>query len=229
MSKTNKNFNIAIIVAGGKGLRLGGKTPKQFLSLGNKAVFLWSVIAFNKTNLFGQLIVVAPTSYHKKYSKLSKKYNFTFALSGDERINSVMSGLQKLKSSVKFVTIHDAARPFVSTKLICAIQIAAQKNGAAIAAIPAQDTVKYSKDGFRVSKTLSRANIWLAQTPQTFKRELIENAYKKNKNFEITDDASAVESIGIKPVLILGEKNNFKITTKEDMLLAKIIAAKRII
>jgi len=229
MSKTNKNFNAAIIVAGGKGLRLGGKTPKQFLSLGNKAVFLWSVIAFNKTKLFGQLIVVAPKNYHKKYAKLSKKYNFTFALSGDERIDSVISGLEKLNPEVKFVAIHDAARPFVSPKLICTVQIAAQKNGVAIAAIPAQDTIKYSKDGFRVSKTLSRTNIWLAQTPQIFKRELIENAYKKNKNFAITDDSSALEAIGIKPVLIHGEKNNFKITTKEDMLLAKIIAAKRII
>jgi len=225
----NKTNNAAIIVAGGKGLRLGKKTPKQFLSLGNKTVFLWSVIAFNKTKLFGQLIVVAPINYHKKYAKLSKKYNFTFALSGDERINSVMSGMQKLKPNVKFVAIHDAVRPFISPKLIAAIQKAAQKNGAAIAAIPAQDTIKYSKDGFRVNKTLSRATIWLAQTPQTFKRELIENAYKKNKNFEITDDSNVVESIGIKPVLIHGEKNNFKITTKEDMLLAKIIATKRII
>ena len=229
MNNYNKNINAVIIVAGGKGLRLGGKTPKQFLTLENIPVFLWSVIAFNKTKLFGQIIVVAPNSYHKKYLKLSKQYNFTFAQAGNERINSVISGLKKLSPEVKLVAIHDAARPFISPKLITAIQIAAQRNGAAIAALPAQDTIKYSKDSFRVNKTISRTNIWLAQTPQTFKRELIEKAYKNNKNTKITDDSSAVEAIGIKPFLIHGEKNNFKITTKEDMALAKIIASKRII
>ena len=222
-----KNINAGIIVAGGKGVRVGGKTPKQFLTLKKIPVFLWSVIAFNKTTLFSQLIVVAPNKYHKIYAKYSKKHNFTFANAGNERFNSVISGLNKLNENIGFVAIHDGARPFVSHKLITNTTFAAIKNGAAIAAIPAQDTVKYSKDNYKIEKTLPRKDIWLAQTPQTFAKDIIIKAYMKNKNINITDDSSAVELLGIKPILISGEKNNFKITTKEDMQLAKIIATKR--
>jgi len=212
----------AIIVAGGSGKRFGSKTPKQFLNLQGVPVFIWSVTAFRKTGLFSQIILVAPKERLGKLAPFAKKYSFTLACGGKERSDSVRSGLKALDKDITIVAIHDAARPLISGEVIARAVLNAKKHGAVVVSVPARDTIKLTSCE-KVVKTIPRDTVWLAQTPQVFKKSLIEKAYAKLDRAKVTDDAQVVEKAGFAVHVSMGDYKNIKITDKQDLKTAQLI------
>jgi 2-C-methyl-D-erythritol 4-phosphate cytidylyltransferase len=215
-----------IIVAGGKSRRFGASTPKQFLTFFGKPLFLWSVLAFKKVKDISQIVLVVPKEKIQSLKKYEKLYGIDITSGGKERFASVRLGLKKLNSTVKYVAIHDAARPFIKPKIISDTIFAAKKYGAAVVAVKAVDTIKFSKSNNTIDKTIPRQNVWFAQTPQIFKRNIIEAAYKCHLPKTITDDAQVVEFLGKKVKLIEGSYDNIKITTKRDIAAIKSVQGK---
>lgn len=217
----------AIIVAAGSGKRFGSKTPKQFLSLKGIPVFLHSVLAFRKVKEIKQIIVVLPAARMNEYEKTAKRFGFTVVHGGEERHDSVKSGLSALDPSIDVVAIHDGARPLVSPALIRDCVRTAFTSGASLAAVQARDTIKISGNNMTVAKTLPRKTIWLAQTPQCFRKMTIINAYRKLKTDNITDDAQVVELVGGKLKIVPGEYSNIKITEKADLKAAELVLKRK--
>jgi len=214
----------AVIVGAGHSKRMG--TDKIFLPLGGKPLLAWSVeacqnykpitqivIALNKNNMdLGQSLIV-----ERGWTKV-----ISVCLGGSQRQDSVKAGLKKLKEC-EWIIIHDGARPFLTTDLLETGLEAAKTTGAAIAAVPVKDTIKLSdKDGI-VKETLQRNHLWAIQTPQVFKFDIINQAYKQIDQ-EVTDDSSLVEKFGGQVKLYPGSYRNIKITTPEDLALAEILA-----
>lgn len=212
--------NAVIIVAGGFGKRFGSKTPKQFLMLNKKPMFMWSVEAFAKLRCFKQIIVVAPRNMVKVLS-LKYKNIFECVSGGKERFESVKNGLNIVKKDINFVAIHDGARPLISKTDIELILKEAKKTKAAIAVEQMKDTIKVVSDKNKIIKTLNRAILRNAQTPQIFEVNLLKKAYLKKISKGITDDSSLVEKLKIKVSAVETKLPNFKITTKQDFLMAE--------
>jgi 2-C-methyl-D-erythritol 4-phosphate cytidylyltransferase len=212
----------AIIVAAGSGARFGGKVPKQFLALCGKPVFYWSIKAFQKAGV-RDIVVVVPRLYLPKLIKQEKTPGVRFVAGGKERYHSVQNGLSALPKNVKIVAIHDGARPLIRPSVIKSSIVSAAKSGAALVAVLSKDTVKLSKNGARVDATTPRASVWLAQTPQAFKRSIIEKAYSAINLAGITDDAQAAELAGYPVSIVQGSYNNLKITHPLDLKLAEIL------
>jgi 2-C-methyl-D-erythritol 4-phosphate cytidylyltransferase len=215
--------NAAIIVAAGVGKRFGSRVPKQFLNLNGRPVFLWSVEAFASIKSFKQIIVVVP---YGMVESLSLKYKTCFVCTagGNERFDSVKNGLALIGDDIEFIAVHDAARPLISKKDILSVLEKAAKTKAAVAVESAKDTVKLVSvaDGY-ILKTLDRAILRNAQTPQIFKTELLKRAYSEKMSAGITDDSQLVENLKIKVSAVETKFLNFKITTKQDFELAEKI------
>ena len=139
---------------------------------------------------------------------------------GAERANSVQNALAKVRSDIDYVAVHDAARPCLANEWIDQVFGAAQKSGAAILAIPVAGTLKQVGSDNTIDETVSRANVWEAQTPQVFQRQLLLDAYAKRGDTPATDDAQLVEQLGHKVTIVPGSPINLKITSKEDLRLA---------
>ncbi|MCL2389162.1 MAG: 2-C-methyl-D-erythritol 4-phosphate cytidylyltransferase [Elusimicrobia bacterium] len=219
----------AIIVAGGKGIRFGGSAPKQFLKLAGIDVFLHSVETFNALKFVKQVIVVVPEGYENYTEKLCLKYKNTVVVTGGaQRHNSVKNGLAALNKNIDIVAIHDGARPLTLPSDITSVCKAALKYSASLLATPAVDSIKFSEsDGF-VCRSIERSKIYMAQTPQVFKKEIILKAYASPLAAKavITDDAQLVEKFSkVKIVVPVGE--NFKITSRADLEAAKLVLKKR--
>jgi len=210
----------AIIVAGGAGKRFGSKTPKQFLNLLDIPVFLWSVNAFKSTRLFSRIVLVAPRDRLKKLSSLARAHHFDLVAGGKERSDSVKTGLNSLDKDIVFVAIHDAARPLIKPAVIERALESAKKYGTGIVSVPARDTIKLTA-GQKIVSTIRRDTIWLAQTPQVFRKSLIEKAYAGLGRGKVTDDSQAVERLGLKPRAVMGDYGNIKITDREDLKTAQ--------
>lgn len=211
--------NAVIIVAGGSGKRFGSKVPKQFLMLAGLPVFIRSVLAYKRTNLFSKIVLVAPAGRLKQLAGFSKQYGFDLVAGGKERSDSVRNGLKALPADIAIVAIHDAARPLITKDVIVRAMESAAKYGAAVASVPARDTVKLANGG-KVLKTIPRTAVWLAQTPQVFKKAVIDKAYKKLGRAKVTDDAQAAEKAGYRVYVTLGDYDNIKITDKRDFDIA---------
>jgi 2-C-methyl-D-erythritol 4-phosphate cytidylyltransferase len=140
---------------------------------------------------------------------------------GEQRADSVQRALERVRSDIEFVAVHDAARPCIVDAWIDEIFAKAQKTGAAIPAIPVAGTLKRSANGQTIDETVSRANLWEAQTPQVFRRELLVNAYARRGKLNPTDEAQAVEAIGQPVSIVVGSTMNLKITTRDDLKLAE--------
>jgi 2-C-methyl-D-erythritol 4-phosphate cytidylyltransferase len=173
------------------------------------------------------VIVVVPADRVKTLAPLKKKYNIAIVAGGRERFDSVRAGLAALQPGIAYVAIHDGARPLVSPGLIRKALVAARSSGAAVVAIPARDTVKLSAEGHWVDNTAPRTHVWLAQTPQVFRRTLIETAYARLKTDRLTDDAQVAEQAGIRVRIVPGETTNIKITEPGDLQLAQLFAGKK--
>lgn len=220
------NFS-AIIVAGGAGKRFGSKEPKQFLLLNKKKMFIWSILAFKQVKECKQIILVVPKYKIDEMQKYKKIYEIDIVGGGKERYNSVQNGLKSVKDNIDVVAIHDAARPLVTPKIIKEVFDNAIKYGGAISATTARDTIKFSKNGKYIFKSIDRKNIWQAQTPQMFKTKIIKKVYSNKIPKNITDDAQLVEKTGKKVVLIDGGCENFKVTQPIDFKLAEFILKQR--
>jgi len=222
----------AIIVAGGSGRRIGGSVPKQFLEV--RGVPLIRRVASALAHLQGltRMVIVAK----KEHWRLCSTHvagvvpvELVFAVAGPERQDSVASGLRAVEEECDIVVVHDAARPFVTARLLGRCLAAACQCGAAFAALQATDTVKEVGADGTVARTLDRRAIWLAQTPQAFQKELLVKAHERaqREGVRATDDAALVERLGVPVRAIEGEASNIKITTQLDLALAEAIAALR--
>jgi 2-C-methyl-D-erythritol 4-phosphate cytidylyltransferase len=217
----------AVIVAGGKGRRMEGKTPKQFLKISNLPIIIRTLTVFQNSKEIESIVTVLSQKWQEKGRELIKKHNIDkvikIANAGNTRQSSVYNGLIALQNqNPEFVVIHDAVRPFVTKELINASCVAVKKHGAVSAAIPLSDTI------FEKSKEiiLNRKNLVRLQTPQTFKYSLILEAHKrarKRKKRDFSDDSSLLLHYGIKTTLIEGDKKNIKITDRKDLRLAQAI------
>jgi 2-C-methyl-D-erythritol 4-phosphate cytidylyltransferase / 2-C-methyl-D-erythritol 2,4-cyclodiphosphate synthase len=211
----------AIVAAAGRGARVGGPTPKQFLDLGGRTVLERSVRIFLEHEAVDDLVLALP---HDQASSAPAWLHgaakpVVIAEGGSRRQDSVANAFDRVPAQADVVLIHDAARPFASAALVSRTIAAAAASGAAVAAVPASDTVKQaSVDGRFVRTTLARETIFLAQTPQAFRRTVLADAIALGRSgFAATDEAMLAERAGHRVQLVEGERSNVKITTPDDL------------
>ena len=228
-------MNVAIIAAGGRGARMGGgggRAPKQFLEIAGTPVVVHTLRRFEECATVAEVFVVVPQGEVQAFLELAEKFSLRklarVVAGGETRTESVWRGLRDLRAEdVGVVAVHDAVRPLVTPEEIDATVRAAEATGAAVLAARAVDTVKES-DGAepaRVARTLDRARLWHAQTPQCFRYELLRRAYESAKalGLEATDDSALVERLGATVSIVEGDARNIKITTAQDFALAEVI------
>jgi 2-C-methyl-D-erythritol 4-phosphate cytidylyltransferase len=218
----------AIIVAGGKGIRMGTAVRKQYMLLAGNPIVCHTLEVFDACPCIDEIFLVVPpddlnTCRDKWISSLTLHKRIHIVAGGNERQDSVYLGIQAVSGQqCEIVVIHDAVRPFVSSRIIDACVGEAQVSGACIVGMPAMETAKLVKSG-QIESTLDRNAIWMAQTPQAFELGLIRTAHEKARleRFVGTDDAMLVERLGRKIRIIPGSRLNMKITTPEDLALAE--------
>ncbi|MDB5004660.1 MAG: 2-C-methyl-D-erythritol 4-phosphate cytidylyltransferase [Mucilaginibacter sp.] len=221
-----RNQNYAIIVAGGSGSRMQSVVPKQFLSIRGLPVLMHTLLAFHNSDSKPQLILVLPADYHDHWMQLCTVHNFNIphqlVSGGETRFNSVKNGLGLIPDNEdSLIAVHDAVRPLTSRDIIDQSYQHATTNGNAVAAIKSRDSIRQLKDGN--SLALTRDEIYLIQTPQTFQSAQLKKAYLQPYSPHFTDDASVVEATGIKINLIEGSYQNIKITFAEDIAIAELL------
>lgn len=213
------NRVIAIIVAAGRGKRLGSSLPKQFLKVRGRTILEMSVEAFEQNKYVDEIFVAANADYCELTEKLCRGFSKLkkIVAGGAERQDSVRAALDCLRGENGIVLVHDAARPFVSEAVINAVIEGTADFGAAIPTVPAKDTIR-QVDGTG-SRTLQRETLACVQTPQGFRISLLKHAFEKAQAQGVlgTDDASLVERMGINISMVQGEDANRKITTREDL------------
>ncbi len=200
---------------------------KLFASLRGKPLLSWSVDACQRCRLVRQIVLVLNDKDLVRGQRLRKERDWskvTLCRGGARRQDSVKEGLRQIRDC-DWVMIHDGARPFLSMNLIEDGLKIVGKTGAAVAAVPVKDTIRLADNGGSTTETLKRDRLWAAQTPQTFSLDIITRAYE-NLTTEVTDDAAAAERLGCKVKLYMGDYENIKVTTPEDLALARIIARK---
>ena len=223
-----------IIVAGGKGLRMGSDIPKQFLPIGGKPVLMRTLERFHEYSAELQIILVLPEAQQAYWRELCKQYNFPLPLEGagggfyqlanggQTRFHSVQNGLAKVPDDAQGVVgVHDGVRPFPSIEVIKNCYETARTKKAVIPVIPVVETVRHLEG--EKSVTVPRGDYRLVQTPQTFDIQLLKVANRQPYNDGFTDDASVVESYGYEITLVEGNRENIKITTPYDMKIAEVL------
>ena len=222
----------AIIPVAGQGIRFGGKTPKQFLKIGNQSIIEITLKKFISLVEINHGIVVVPENdigfSEKKFRQIigfDQKFKITSG--GEERQDSVYNGLNNIPPDTDIVVVHDGVRPLVSSQLISQSIKTAVNRGACITALPVKDTIKRVENG-TVMETIPRDNLWQVQTPQAFKYSLLKESHEKARvmNYYSTDEAALVEWNGHPVTVIPGEFNNIKITTTADLELARLLYQK---
>lgn len=214
----------AIIVAGGRGLRMGGELPKQFLPLCGKPVLMRTLELFEGE--VSRIILVLPEDHIPFWQELCERYHFTLphtiALGGETRFHSVRSGLSHLPQE-GLVAVHDGVRPLVSSALIRRSFEEAERSGAALPACPVTDSLRLRQDEGK-SEAVDRSRYVAVQTPQTFDLGRLQQAYEQTYSPLFTDDASVYEAASLGSItLIDGEETNIKLTTPRDLLLAELL------
>ncbi|MFH0913108.1 MAG: 2-C-methyl-D-erythritol 4-phosphate cytidylyltransferase [Candidatus Omnitrophota bacterium] len=233
----------AIVLAAGKGLRLRTRIPKPLVEISSQPLIIYCLNILSKHPLIKDIIVVANPGNLKDICNKIRQYRVRkikdIVLGGKLRCASVMNGLKAIDGRTDLVLIHDGARPFIAKEMVSTVIKTAKRFGAAIVGVPVKATVKQVKSPCRpgrkerskvksVERTLNRDNLWEIQTPQVFKKDLILRAYKKFLSTPVTDDASLVEKSGKSVKVVMGSYFNLKVTTPEDLVLAKAIAKTQI-
>lgn len=220
----------AVIVAGGKGLRMGGEIPKQFIPVKGRPVLMRTLEAFYCCDKATNIILVLPASQQDYWHALCKEYGFAvphcLAEGGGTRFHSVAKGLALVPEGEEeaLVAVHDGVRPFVAAEVIAACYEAASRCGAAIPVADVVDTLRcVEPDGANGSHTVDRARYRLVQTPQVFQARLLKQAYGQEYSPAFTDDASVVEAMGVEVELVRGNRENIKITTPFDLKVAEAL------
>mgnify|MGYP003307515833 CR=1 FL=1 len=219
-----------IVVAGGKGLRMGGEMPKQFQLLCGKPVIMVTLERLYAIDPTMQLILVLPAEHIELWNNLCKEYSFAVPLvltnGGSTRFHSVQNGLAQVDDiDDALIGVHDGVRPFVSAKVLDDCFREAWIHGAAIPMIDIQDSLRHIVGVNGATEVVPRDRYRLVQTPQVFDIQLLRAALKKAKDegTEITDDCSAVERLGMKVKMVEGDERNIKITTPLDLKIAQLL------
>ena len=237
-TSTKNVLSSAIVVAAGSSSRMGGKVRKPFLELRRKPILSWTLCALAKISGLQELVIVTrPDDRHHaivavKLARLPRKIKIVYADGGARRQDSVYNGLKASNKISKLVLIHDAARPFPPADALASALTQAHKIGASILAVRVKDTVKRecpalvkSAQTPLIESTLPRAGLWLAQTPQVFRRALIlklfGRLFRERPTQEVTDDASICELFQQPVALIESSEMNFKVTRPEDIFIAE--------
>ena len=216
----------AVIVAGGRSARLAGDLPKQFREICGVPLYEISVKSVLNTGLSGVVLVVPPEKVSEIKRDVSErvKGSITVCAGGERRRDSVYNGFLRVPDRAKVILIHDAARPFLPRSLTRDVANAAYRNGAALAAVQATDTLKKSEDGLIIEGTVGRRYVYYAQTPQGFRRDILKRSLSQPENAdEPTDESMSAEELGIRPRLVRGSHFCFKVTVPEDLELAEAV------
>jgi len=219
----------AIIVAAGKGTRMGPGVDKLFLEVNRCPVVAHTWRKFERAEDVNEIIIVLRDGLQSSFAELADMYSFKkpfrLVIGGPQRQDSVWNGVQALPTETQIVLIQDGARPCTSSELITATIAAARETGAAVAAQPVTDTIKESADGKFISRTLDRSRLWAVQTPQTFRVEIIRRALAEvqRRGLQVTDDTTACELIGQPVQLVFGRHPNPKVTRPEDLAMVELL------
>ena len=226
---------VALVPAAGRGLRMGGSVPKQFLSLGGEPLIVQSLRILQAAPVVDQIILAVPSAdIEYCENEIVSRHRFTkvtkVVAGGAERQDSVRHALAQVPPDADIVLIHDAVRPFVTLRMIAEVVAAARKEGAAIVALPMRDTVKQVRTNGMIERTVDRTPLWLAQTPQAFRRDWIVTAHRNahTEGVRATDDAFLVEWLGHSVAVVEGSGENIKVTRPEDLVIGEAILASRI-
>lgn len=225
----------AVILAAGQGKRMNSTVQKQYLLINNKPVLYYALKAFEESIIDDIVLVAGSAELDFCQKEIVEKYGIkkvrVITAGGKERYHSVACGLSKIEWECDYVFIHDGARPFVDREIIERAFISVQKTSACVVGMPVKDTIKLADENGYVKSTPDRSLVWQIQTPQVFERELITTAYERlisnedalhKANVSITDDAMVVEYfMNTQVKLVEGSYRNIKITTQEDLRLAK--------
>ena len=215
-------MNAVIIVAGGKGLRMGGDIPKQFLPVGGKPILMRTIDRFLQYDEKMQVVLVLPESQQEYWRTLCDEYHFsqpyTLANGGETRFHSVKNGLALVSPDAQLIGVHDGVRPFVSLDTIRATYEEAARSEAVVPVVEVVETVRHLV--VDKSFTVPRSDYRLVQTPQVFSSSLLRQAYEQPYTDFFTDDASVVERFGHPVTLVPGNRENIKITTPFDLTIA---------
>lgn len=217
---------VAIVPAAGTGARLGASLPKQYLAIAGRPLLVHTLRVLARVESLTGMIVVAPPDRVEATRGLLRRTRVPRLLAvvggGAERQDSVWLGLQAIPADARWIVVHDAARPFVTPDLVERVLRAAAVPGAAICGQEVRESVKRVREAL-VESTVSRDQLWLVQTPQAFRRELLWEAHEKARRdgYTGTDDAALVERLGARVAVVPGLPQNFKITTREDLATAR--------
>jgi 2-C-methyl-D-erythritol 4-phosphate cytidylyltransferase len=213
-----------LIVAGGKGLRMGVQTPKQFLNIKEKPIIYNSILPFIDTYPDIKVIAVLPEDYfhfgQRLRDMLPSGTSITFTTGGETRFHSVQNGL-KLISEAGIVFVHDAARPLITSSLVTHCYQTALEHGSAIPVVPVAESVRVITESG--TAPVDRTTLRIVQTPQTFHTEILLEAFRQPYTPLFTDEATVAEANGNEVFLVEGEKRNIKITTQEDLQFAEYV------
>lgn len=217
--------DVAVLVpAGGIGARLGRRTPKQFLPLGRETILAATLRHFRRHPRVGAIVVAAPAAHVERTRRIlgGPGAPLTVVAGGATRQESVWLALQAAPAAARTLLVHDAVRPFLTRALIDALIAAAERDGAAVCALPVAETVKRVRDGL-VEVTIDREGLWAVQTPQAFRAEVLREAHDKARRdgFVGTDEAMLVERLGHPVRVVPGLAENVKITTADDLRRAR--------
>ncbi|WP_235903442.1 2-C-methyl-D-erythritol 4-phosphate cytidylyltransferase [Taibaiella lutea] len=219
----NDKSTTLLLVAGGKGIRMGSAVPKQFLPLLDKPLIYYPIQIFLDTFPDGKIVLVLPKAHFSYANILLQAFNgnieLTIVAGGETRFHSVSNGLKEIEDGIVF--IHDGVRPFIDKKLLTDCFGAALEHGNAIPATAVTDSIR-QWDG-TAFKAIDRSHLRSMQTPQTFDVKLIKKAFEQEYNDVFTDEATMLEHMGVPINLIEGSRSNIKITTPEDMIMAEAL------
>ncbi|HXF47831.1 MAG TPA: 2-C-methyl-D-erythritol 4-phosphate cytidylyltransferase [Verrucomicrobiae bacterium] len=222
-----------ILVAAGEGKRAGGNIPKQFVKIHGKPLLAYSLEKFAKVKSLAEIVIAVPPGKEKMAAKwlaptLKKFCKAEFVPGGKTRQESVFNALQRLSDSVTHVVVHDGVRPFVNPKIVAELIDMLKTEDAVILASPATDTVKLVASD-HIAETLDRRAIFLAETPQGFKKEVLMEAHREaqKKGFTFSDDSALVEALGRRVVICPSDGKNQKITSPADLQLARLLLPRR--
>ena len=228
------NRTVALVPAAGRGLRMGGSVPKQFLSLGHQPLILHSLRILQASPVIQEIILAVPQGDMDYCLKeIVAKHHFTKVTKvvpgGAERQDSVRHALEAVQDEVDVVLVHDAVRPFLTERMVEEVVSMARAKGAAIIALPMKDTVKQVGADHVVERTVDRTGLWLAQTPQAFRRDWLLSAHRKahGEGVRATDDAYLMEWCGYSVSVVEGSGENIKVTRPEDLAIGEAILASR--
>jgi len=224
---TSQISTYAIIVAGGSGTRMQSVVPKQFLLLNGRPLMMYTIEVFGRSAFKPEIIVVMHPNFHTYWRELCVEHHFTtphtLTAGGETRFHSVKKGME-LVADDSLVAVQDAVRPLVSVEIIDRAYSEANKYGNAVVAVKSRDSVRSMRNGR--TESLLRDEIYLVQTPQTFKTNLLKKAYLQNFNDAFTDDASVAEKDGALIHICEGDYQNIKITYPEDIAIGELLLSR---